>query len=102
MITIGEYHFEGPVYNKAALKNLPGVYAVLDDRGTNRFILLDIGESEEVRDRIENHNRESCWLLNRRGRICYAAHYMPGSTRQQRESVEQELRRQLAPACGVR
>ena len=73
MVTIGRYRFEGPVYNKAALKDAAGVYTVLDDRGNQRFDVLDVGESVEIRTRMENHEREPCWLRNRRGRICYAA-----------------------------
>ena len=102
MITIGRYRFEGPIYNKGSLKSAPGVYSVLDDRGGQKFTVLDVGESEQIRTRIENHEREDCWLRNRLGRICYAALYMPGSTKRQRMEIEEELRRRLEPACGVR
>jgi hypothetical protein len=56
----------------------------------------------QLRTRVENHERESCWQRNRRGRICYAALYMPGSTKERRQAVEEEVRRQFSPACGVR
>lgn len=102
MITIGRYRLEGPVYDKTSLKDAAGVYAVLDDRGGQRFDVLDVGESEQVRTRIENHERELCWQQNRRGRICYAALYMPASTQGQREAVEEELRGRFRPVCGVR
>jgi hypothetical protein len=101
MITIGRYRFEGPVYNVAALKDAAGVYAVLDDRGSQGIFVLDVGESEQIRSRVEDHDREPCWLRNCRGKICYAALYMPGSTKLQRRAVEEEVRRQYAPACGV-
>ncbi len=102
MITIGRYRFEGPVYNKHALKNAPGVYGVLDGRGTSGYSVLDIGESEDVRARIAGHDRETCWHRNARGRVCYASLYSPGSTAQQRQVIEHELRQKFAPACGVR
>jgi hypothetical protein len=102
MITIGRYRFEGPVYNKASLKDAAGVYVILDDQGRQGIFVLDVGESEQVRSRIEDHDRELCWLRNRRGRVCYAALYMPRSTKSQRQAVEEEVRRQFAPACGVR
>lgn len=101
MIAIGRYRFDGPVYDKALLKDAAGVYAVLDDRG-GTFAVLDVGESEQIRSRLQNHDRESCWWSNRRGRLCYAALYMPGSTTHQRCLIEQELRGSFAPACGVR
>ncbi len=101
MINIGRYRFDGPVYNTASLKDAAGVYAVLDDRGGQKFEVLDVGESERVRTRIENHNREDCWRRNRRGRVCYAVLYIPGSTQKHRRVIEEELRRQFSPACGV-
>lgn len=100
MINVGKYRFEGPVYNRQALKDAAGVYAVLDDRN-GRYSVVDIGESVQVRTRLENHDRENCWFRNITGRICYAAHYMPGSTEQQRQAIESELRRRFTPACGV-
>jgi hypothetical protein len=102
MITIGRYRFDGPVYNKASLRDAPGVYAVLDDRGCQRFIVLDVGESEQIRTRIENHDREDCWRQSMCGKRCYAALYMPGSSKEQRQAVEGDLRRQYSPTCGVR
>jgi hypothetical protein len=102
MINVGRYRFEGPVYSKDLLKDTPGVYTVLDDRTPNGILVLDVGESEQVKTRIGNHDREDCWLENRRARICYAALYMPGSTQPQRQAVEAELRNQFSPTCGVR
>lgn len=101
MVNIGRYRFDGPVYNTASLKDAAGVYAVLDDRGDQNFEVLDVGESERVRTRIENHDRADCWQNNLRGRICYAVLYLPGSTKHQRRVIEEELRRQFSPACGV-
>ena len=100
MINIGRYRFGGPLNGKHLLKDAAGVYAVLDHRGSEMSV-LDIGESRTVRSRVENHDRDSCWRYNARGRVCYAALYMPGSNPQQRRSIEAELRRQFAPACGV-
>lgn len=101
MINIGRFRFEGPVYNTSSLKDAAGVYAVLDDRGKDDLRILDVGESVQIRSRIENHDREPCWQLNLRGRICYAALYLPGSTKQRRREIEEEVRRQFTPACGV-
>lgn len=102
VINIGRYRFEGPAYVKAAIKDAAGVYAVLDDRGNDGIFVLDVGESGRIRTRIESHDREFCWQRNRRGRICYAAVYMPGSPSERRRAVEEELRRLFSPACGVR
>ena len=102
MISIGRYRFEGPVYNKEALKDAPGVYAVLDDRGPGGKYVLDIGEAQMVRSRVQTHDRERCWFRNRLGMLCYAALYLPGSTQTGRCTIEGELRNQFSPTCGVR
>lgn len=101
MIRIGQYEFDGPVYNTASLRRVAGVYAVLDDR-EGSYHVLDIGESESIRDRIEDHDRETCWRRNRRGRMCFAALYLPQSTTELRRRIESQLRQQFTPTCGIR
>ena len=100
MITIERYRFEGPVDTKGQLRPSPGVYAILDYRASGDYNILDIGESQNVRERVENHDREHCWGRHCHGRICYAALYFPGSTQAQRREVEEELCRKYQPPCG--
>jgi hypothetical protein len=94
-IKIGKYNFDGPFGNTANLKNQSGVYAILNNTGTNRNV-IDIGESATVRDRVENHDRSDCW--KRHGRTLeVAALYCSAHDRMR---IEKELRLQFDPPCG--
>lgn len=99
-IKIGNYNFEGPFTDTASLKNQSGVYAVLcnSGQGGNQSV-VDIGESGEVRDRVENHDREDCWRRNCSGTLAFAAYYCDAGSRVR---IESELRKRYNPPCGDR
>ena len=101
MVTIGKCSFEGPYANTAYLQDKSGVYAIIDDRSSS-LIVVDAGESANVKSRIENHERESCWTKNRIGTLKVAVFYTPGLHQAGRMQIEQEIRDQYRPACGVR
>ena len=97
-ITIGNYNFDGPFAAASSLKNQSGVYAILGRRSNgDRWIVVDIGESERVRERVENHDRVSCWNHQGHSHLAAAAHYCAEG---QRMSVERALRNQFNPPCG--
>ncbi len=99
-IQIGNYSFEGPFTNPALLSNRSGVYAVLARSWSgNSYTVIDIGESETVRDRVSNHDRSGSWSRNRQTGLYYAAYYCDQPTRMR---VEQGLRLQFNPVCGDR
>lgn len=77
------------------LENRSGVYLVID---SNAKKILDIGESATVRDRVENHDRKSCWERHSTSPIKYAVCYISSPT--QRFSAEQDLRAKFKPPCG--
>lgn len=101
MVTIGRYSFEGPYTNTGYLQDKSGLYAIIDDR-SNSLIVVDVGESANVKSRVENHERESCWTRNRIGILKVAVLYTPGLQQAGRMQIEQELRGQFNPVCGVR
>jgi hypothetical protein len=102
MITISGYNFEGPHTNTASLANNAGVYAILTRAQANEsWTVIDIGESGQVRSRIENHDRKSCWNRNGRGIVAAAVLYTPGWNSSQRCALESSLREQYAPVCGL-
>ncbi len=101
-IPIGNYNFEGPFISTGLLEDRAGVYAILDKRINGKYYVLDIGESAEVRTRVENHDRSSCWALSQQGDIVYAAYYTPHIPQSGRIKIEQELRTQYNPPCGER
>jgi len=96
-IKIGNYNFDGPYGSTNSLENKSGVYVILDCNSNDSCKVIDIGESKEVKDRVENHDREGCWTRNVSNTRKYAVKYCSESDRMQ---IEQELRKQYNPPCG--
>jgi len=101
-ITIEGYDFEGPYTDTSYLRDDQGVYMILDHRSDRKWHVLDVGESEEVKTRVENHDRATCWERNRRGTLGYAVLYTPGWTAAQRRTLEGRIRKAYNPPCGER
>jgi len=101
MVTIGRYNFEGPYASTNYLEDKSGIYAIVDDR-SGTFQLIDVGESATVKSRVESHDRENCWTRNRIGTLKVAVLYTPGLQQAGRMQIEQEIRDQYNPVCGVR
>ena len=61
-INIGSYHAEGPLGNDNNLQARSGVYVILGRRTeTANWSVVDVGESENIRERVSNHDRAPCW-----------------------------------------
>jgi hypothetical protein len=101
-VSVGRYRFEGPFTDTRYLRNEQGVYTVLCYPLVGQPTVVDVGESEDVRSRIENHDRQGCWRRNCSATLGVAVLYTPGSRADQRRAVEHELRQQFQPACGER
>jgi hypothetical protein len=100
MITLAGYSFEGPFSHTWQLKSQSGVYAILTPSGQGVSV-LDVGESGNVRQRIENHDRKSCWSrYANSGNILYAVYYTPGQSEAQRQRIEKAIRDAYEPPCG--
>lgn len=59
-ITFSNYTFEGPYAISADLKNQSGTYVILGKNSNGKWNVIDVGESDTVRERIENHDRITC------------------------------------------
>lgn len=98
-IQLKSYPFDGPFDNTGPLRSLSGVYSILGKRPTNmQCRVLDIGESHSVRERVENHDRQPCWLGHQMP-LFVAAYYC---NQTERMKIEQELRAFYNPPCGKR
>ena len=101
LVEICGYTFAGPFGATAGLMNAPGVYVILDNRADSAsYGVLDVGESGDVRDRIENHDRKACWMTNASGVAVVAVRYMPYSTADERRDIEHRIRMTYSPRCG--
>ncbi|VGO12712.1 hypothetical protein PDESU_01266 [Pontiella desulfatans] len=99
-IQIGSYNFEGPYTSTSNLRNSSGVYSILGRNSeAETWKVVDIGESQEVKERIENHDRKPCWQRRGYRTITVAAHYTSAA---QRMRIEKELRAKFDPPCGKR
>ena len=101
MIALGKYSFEGPIVETKNLEDRSGIYAILDSYN-NSYTVIDIGESSEVKTRIENHDRRTDWNRTVNGIITFAVLYTPYYDQIQRIRIEQELRAKYKPTCGER
>jgi hypothetical protein len=102
-IALAGYTFEGPYTLPSKLANRSGVYAILTQTSSNNYKVVDVGESADVRDRVENHDRSDCWKRNSSPiSPRYAAHYTPGMQQPGRAKIEQKVRDTYNPPCGDR
>ncbi|MFP5230427.1 MAG: hypothetical protein ACLGXA_22655 [Acidobacteriota bacterium] len=96
-ITISNYTFEGPFAKPDALQRRSGVYAIVGRNGPGGWKIVDIGESGDLRGRIESHDREDCWNRQTSSSWSVAAYYCDEPTRMR---IETALRGQYNPPCG--
>lgn len=99
-ITIGNLSFDGPFTGASELLPRSGVYAILGRAAAgSNWIVVDVGESGDVKSRVETHDRKPQWQGAGHAALGVAAYYCDVATRMQ---VEQALRKQYNPACGDR
>lgn len=97
-MNICNYNFEGPFASTEYIKNQSGAYVILD-KNSEGYNILDCGESEAIKNRIENHDRSDCWKRNAKGKIVFCVFYC---SEQKRMQVESEIRKKYNPPCGER
>jgi hypothetical protein len=99
-ITIGNLSFDGPFTSASQLLARSGVYAILG-RGAagGNWAVVDVGESGDVKSRVENHDRKLQWQGCGHATLSVAAFYCDAEARTR---IEQALRLQYNPVCGDR
>lgn len=99
-IGIGGYSFEGPLDDTSDLRSESGVYAILGRPTIHQlWRLVDIGGSEDVKKRVENHERKYSWKSLGYPYQSYAAYYCHSDDH---STIETELRGLYDPPCGDR
>ncbi|MFW5856088.1 MAG: hypothetical protein ACOCVB_02315 [Bacillota bacterium] len=98
-IKLADYKFQGPYTSTAELKDRPGIYAIHCNY-KNQYTLIDIGESAQVKSRVDNHERMKCWLKNCQGIITVSVYYTKHWTQEGRFQFQQKLRKLYNPPCG--
>lgn len=97
------YTFEGPYTSTNYLADKSGVYAIIDKKASSSR-LLDVGESSEVKTRIERHDRQREWERKRQGTLTVAVCYTPNKKQEGRKEIEQDIRQLYGNEylCGTR
>ena len=98
VIKIKKHKFDEPCKNKENLKPQSGVYVVLSRKNAKeKWKIIDVGETDDVKKRMGNHDRKSCWKRKKCGELYYTAHY---TDEQERVKIEQKIRDKCYPPCG--
>lgn len=84
-----------------SLRDSSGIYVIVDCRSDGKCYVVDVGESGQIRTRVQNHDRAGCWTRHQQGSLQFAVLYTPGWTDDQRRALEGRIRDQYAPLCGV-
>lgn len=95
---IGGYIFEGPFETPLELEDHPGVYVILDVKGSDRRI-IDVGEASAVMSRVKNHERKVCWVQRCRGTLKVAVHYTHPAQPAARRQIKDDLVKVFGPPC---
>lgn len=101
-IEICGYTFEGPYSQTNSLCSQGGNYVILDNRMDGQWWVVDVGESSDIRQRVESHDWAVCWRCNRQGTLGVAVLHTPSWTADHRRLLESRVREAYAPACGAR
>ncbi len=99
-INISVYTFDGPYSSTTPIEDKSGVYVILCSKD-GKYWVIDVGESATVRTRLDNHDRKDCWIRNCQGTINYAVYYTPNLQQPERMEIEQKIRAQYSPPCGI-
>ncbi len=94
------FTFEGAFESPDPLPEVAGVYVVWRRCSKDEWDVLDVGQAENVRQRLIVHDRKDCWKRHCKGTIYYSARLMPLSDKAERIKVEASIRDQAVPLCG--
>lgn len=94
------YEFDGLHTSPESLKPESGVYVIFC-KSEGKWSVLDVGESESVRDGVMKHDRADCWSKNcSGGTIYYSATYVTDYSGDIGRSIAQKIRSLNDPPCG--
>jgi len=98
-IKVGKYTFNGPYEDPSKLSPKSGVYAI-HCKKNDKYYLIDVGESHDVNDRVEKHDRKDCWNRECDDTLTYSEYLTPNLQQPSRIEIEKEIRAQYDPPCG--
>ena len=92
-ISINNLIFEGPYNSTEKLRHQSGIYIIICRRG-NKNHIIDAGESNNIRGKIETCAGKNIWAKYRNeGSIVVAVHYTPKLQQTARIEIERKIRK---------
>jgi hypothetical protein len=88
------YWINGVWADPAKLESAPGVYVVWCKHGAV-WTVLDVRESDDVKESVLGPGHGSHWELNCSGVVAYSAIYTPDLQQSGRKEIEQHIRCQV-------
>ena len=105
-VTIGNFAFVCVPLSIANFLDVAAVYVILCVGATGKWNILDVGQTGGLGDRIDSHERRSCWERHCRGKNIWVGVYkMPSdkNSESDRLNVEAWIRTTYGPLpCGTR
>ncbi len=86
------YTFNGPFSINTSFNEVAGIYLITTVNGN----IVDVGETDNLKQRIPNHERRACWSRNN-GVNLYFHHE---NDQKQRLAKEKFFRIKSNPSCG--
>lgn len=88
------YPFEGPYAITTSFNQVAGVYLITNVEGK----IIDVGETDDLKNRIPGHERAECWSKNLGENLWF--HFE--SNQQRRLVKEKNIRDAHRPICGIK
>lgn len=100
-ITVGGqgYDFSGPYTQTGSLAAKSGTYVVTTKTKSGKHKILDVGESGDVKKRVEDHDRASCWVKEKKDGLFYSGYYCDEAAR---TKLADDVRDAFDVPCGQR
>ena len=97
---VGSYSFSGrySMDEIDEIKDCPGLYAILCRRG-RRHYLVDVGEADNLRAELREHDRRGIWAQNCSGSLVVTVKYTLELEESERIRMEQKIRNRHNPPC---
>ncbi len=95
-MNIAGYQFQGPYPLTTSTFNAVGAVYVISDVNNSA---IDVGQTDNLKDRMANHVRKNCWLRNAVGEIRVYA--LVQNDEKTRLAVESLVRNGHKFSCGV-
>ena len=94
------YEFDGLYSKPDDLQGASGVYVIWCE-APDDLSVLDVGQSGNVKERIQDHERSECWFRHcSGGHVRYSATYTHNLPEGRRIRMEQLIRQLTKPACS--